>query len=80
MSVMLLLLDALQPAAAGKGMGLDTVCEQEVDESEESRIPRTIEVELSGDLVGCCSAGDELTVLGIVRVLSADSGGGQAHN
>ena len=52
---------------------------QEIDESEESRVPRTIEVELTGDLVGSCCAGDEVTVLGIVRVLSAESGSGQCH-
>ena len=54
-------------------------CTQEIDESEESRVPRTIEVELTGDLVGSCCAGDEVTVLGIVRVLSAEPSSGQCQ-
>lgn len=36
--------------------------------TEEGRIPRTIESELSGGLVDACKAGDTVTVLGIVKV------------
>ena len=50
---------------------------QEVDESQESRVPRNVEVELLDDLVGCCSAGDEVSVLGFVRVLNTDASGGK---
>jgi len=55
----------LQENQAGKG-------------SEEGRIPRMVECELSDGLVDSCKAGDIVTVLGIVKVMSqaADLGGG----
>lgn len=57
-------------------MGCTDQSVQEVDESEEGRVPRNVEVELLGDLVGCCGAGDEVTVLGFVRVLNTDTAKG----
>lgn len=40
------------------------------DKEEVGRVPRTLEVELTRDLVDSCSAGDFISVLGIVKVLS----------
>eukprot|EP00126_Sphaerothecum_destruens_P012464 Sdes_comp21362_c0_seq1m20003 len=45
------------------------------DSREAGRIPPTIEVDLTADLVDCCIPGDIVTVTGIIRV-SAESGGG----
>lgn len=39
---------------------------------EEGRVPRTIEVELTGPLVDSCAAGDAVTVLGFVKVIAAN--------
>ena len=36
-------------------------------------MPRTLEVELKGDLVDCCSAGDVVTVLGLVKVATSEA-------
>lgn len=36
-------------------------------QDEEGRIPRTVDVELTEDLIGCCVAGDVVTVLGKVK-------------
>ena len=38
-----------------------------------AQVPRTIEVELTRDLVENCSAGDVVTVLGLVKVMSTES-------
>ena len=38
-----------------------------------AHVPRTIEVELTRDLVESCFAGDVVTVLGLVKVMSTDS-------
>lgn len=48
------------------------------DNHEEGRVPRTIECELTEDLVDCCIPGEIVTVTGIVKVLnnSMDVGGG----
>lgn len=45
---------------------------------EEGRVPRTIECELTEDLVDCCIPGETVTVTGIVKVLNnyMDVGGG----
>lgn len=43
------------------------------DKEDAGGVPRTLEVELRGDLVDCCSAGDVVTVLGLVKVVTADS-------
>lgn len=42
------------------------------DSDDSGRIPRTIDVELLEDLVDCCSPGDVVTVLGLVKVISTD--------
>lgn len=45
---------------------------------EEGRVPRTVECELTEDLVDCCIPGEIVTVTGIVKVLNnyMDVGGG----
>ncbi|CAL4901187.1 unnamed protein product [Urochloa decumbens] len=40
------------------------------DNHEEGRVPRTVECELTEDLVDCCIPGDIVTVTGIVKVLN----------
>ena len=48
------------------------------DNHEEGRVPRTVECELTEDLVDCCIPGEIVTVTGIVKVLNnyMDVGGG----
>ena len=36
--------------------------------SSDGRVPRSVEVELKSDLVDCCSAGDAVTVVAVVKV------------
>lgn len=45
---------------------------------EEGRVPRTVECELTEDLVDACIPGDVVTVTGIIRVINnyMDIGGG----
>ncbi|OEL29223.1 putative DNA helicase MCM8 [Dichanthelium oligosanthes] len=52
------------------------------DNHEEGRVPRTIECELTEDLVDCCIPGEVVTVTGIVKVLNnyMDVGGGKSKN
>jgi DNA helicase MCM8 len=46
---------------------------QELDEkSAEGRIPRTVEVELTGDLVEACIPGDIVNVCGVVKSVNAE--------
>ncbi|KAJ3703254.1 hypothetical protein LUZ61_006959 [Rhynchospora tenuis] len=49
---------------------------------EEGRVPRTVECELSEDLVDSCIPGDIVTVTGIVKVINnyMDVGGGKSKN
>lgn len=49
------------------------------DDHEAGRIPRTVDVDLTNDLVDCCVPGDIVTVGGIVRSIKteADRGGNQ---
>uniref|UniRef100_A0A0E0L3J5 Probable DNA helicase MCM8 n=1 Tax=Oryza punctata TaxID=4537 RepID=A0A0E0L3J5_ORYPU len=49
---------------------------------EEGRVPRTIECELTEDLVDCCIPGEIVTVTGIVKVLNnyMDVGGGKSKS
>ncbi|TVU19721.1 hypothetical protein EJB05_35890, partial [Eragrostis curvula] len=49
------------------------------DNHEEGRVPRTVECELTEDLVDCCIPGEIVTVTGIVKVLNnyMDVGGGK---
>lgn len=48
------------------------------EEHEEGRVPRTVECELTEDLVDLCIPGDVVTVTGIIRVINnyMDIGGG----
>lgn len=46
---------------------------QEIDKSDKGRVPRTIEIELTHDLVGSCRAGDVVTVLGLVKVMNTET-------
>jgi DNA helicase MCM8 len=43
------------------------------DHREEGRMPRTIECELSQDLVDQCVPGDEISVCGVVKFMSTDA-------
>lgn len=47
---------------------------------EEGRVPRTVECELTEDLVDVCIPGDVVTVTGIIRQINnyMDLGGGTA--
>lgn len=47
------------------------------DKEDIGRVPRTLEVELTRDLVNSCSAGDVVTILGIVKVLSTAAEAGE---
>ncbi|EFJ34946.1 hypothetical protein SELMODRAFT_405992 [Selaginella moellendorffii] len=49
---------------------------------EEGRVPRTVECELTEDLVDVCMPGDVVTVCGIVKVVNTnvDVGGGKSKN
>ncbi|XP_009794628.1 putative DNA helicase MCM8 [Nicotiana tabacum] len=49
---------------------------------EEGRVPRTVECELSEDLVDACIPGDIVTVTGIIRVINnyMDIGGGKSKS
>ncbi|KAK6943754.1 MCM, AAA-lid domain [Dillenia turbinata] len=49
---------------------------------EEGRVPRTVECELTEDLVDACIPGDVVTVTGIVRVINnyMDIGGGKSKS
>lgn len=49
----------------------------QADKEEAGRVPRTLEVELTRDLVDSCSAGDVVTALGIIKVLSTDAEAGK---
>ncbi|XP_022145599.1 probable DNA helicase MCM8 [Momordica charantia] len=52
------------------------------DDHEEGRVPRTVECELSKDLVDACIPGDVVTVTGIIRVINnyMDIGGGKSKS
>lgn len=80
-----LLTDTLQmPAATCSAevfIDRQVQCAQELsqaDKEEAGRVPRTLEVELTRDLVDSCSAGDVVTALGIVKVLSTDAEAGKS--
>ncbi|AQK94361.1 minichromosome maintenance 8 [Zea mays] len=51
------------------------------DNHEEGRVPRTVECELTEDLVDCCIPGEIVTVTAIVKVLNnhMDVGGGKSR-
>jgi DNA helicase MCM8 len=46
------------------------------DDAESGRVPRTVECELTEDLVDSCVPGDVVTVTGIVKVISVDAAAG----
>ncbi|XP_044482160.1 probable DNA helicase MCM8 [Mangifera indica] len=52
------------------------------EDHEEGRVPRTVECELSEDLVDACIPGDVVTVTGIIRVINnyMDIGGGKSRS
>ncbi|EOY07748.1 Minichromosome maintenance 8 [Theobroma cacao] len=52
------------------------------EEHEEGRVPRTVECELTEDLVDLCIPGDVVTVTGIIRVINnyMDIGGGKSKS
>lgn len=49
---------------------------------EEGRVPRTVDCELTEDLVDACIPGDVVTVTGIIRDINnyMDIGGGNTNN
>lgn len=51
---------------------------QRSENHEEGRVPRTVECELTEDLVDACIPGDVVTVIGIIKVINnyMDVGGG----
>ncbi|XP_057718737.1 probable DNA helicase MCM8 [Arachis stenosperma] len=52
------------------------------EDHEEGRVPRTVECELTQDLVDACIPGDVVTVTGIIRGINTymDIGGGKSKN
>ncbi|GLT79312.1 hypothetical protein SLA2020_508050 [Shorea laevis] len=52
------------------------------EDHEEGRVPRTVECELTEDLVDACIPGDVVTVMGIIRVINnyMDIGGGKSKS
>lgn len=48
------------------------------EDHEEGRVPRTVECELTNDIVDVCVPGDVVTVTGIIKVINnyMDIGGG----
>ncbi|XP_050242875.1 probable DNA helicase MCM8 [Quercus robur] len=52
------------------------------EDHEEGRVPRTVECELTQDLVDVCIPGDVVTVTGIIRVINnyMDIGGGKSKS
>ncbi|XP_075639041.1 putative DNA helicase MCM8 isoform X2 [Castanea sativa] len=52
------------------------------EDHEEGRVPRTVECELTQDLVDACIPGDVVTVTGIIRVINnyMDIGGGKSKS
>ncbi|XP_043275988.1 DNA helicase MCM8-like [Venturia canescens] len=44
------------------------------ESDDRGRMPRILEVELIGDLVGSCMPGDDVTVVGIIKVRGTDDG------
>ena len=62
-----------------KTCDLSLLARQEVSSSTsqgQGEVPRTLEVELSRDLVDCCVAGDVVTVLGLVKVICTEATAG----
>ncbi|KAG8085875.1 hypothetical protein GUJ93_ZPchr0010g9372 [Zizania palustris] len=69
--------------SSAKLMDFQKIRIQEISSSEgheEGRVPRTIECELTEDLVDCCIPGEIVTITGIVKVLNnyMDVGGGKS--
>ncbi|XP_011004162.1 PREDICTED: probable DNA helicase MCM8 isoform X3 [Populus euphratica] len=52
------------------------------EDHEEGRVPRTVECELTEDLVDACIPGDVVTVTGIIKTFNSylDTGGGKSKN
>ncbi|CAL8468614.1 g8154 [Coccomyxa elongata] len=55
---------------------------QSAHRDSSGQIPRTIEIELKEDLVDSCTAGDVVTIVGIVKVINTEAlaGGQKANN
>lgn len=43
-------------------------------DGDSGRVPRTIDCELTSDLIGTCVPGDQVTVCGLVKVATQDQG------
>ncbi|XP_018328891.1 DNA helicase MCM8 [Agrilus planipennis] len=48
-----------------------------IEQTENGRIPRTLECELTGDLVKCCIPGDDITVTGVIKTQSSNESRGK---
>jgi DNA helicase MCM8 len=51
---------------------IQEIIENDYSQHEAGRIPRTVEIELTKDMVETCVPGDQVTVSGIVKVISTD--------
>jgi DNA helicase MCM8 len=51
--------------------------QEQLDKKDPGRVPRTIECELTEDLVDSCVPGDVITLCGIVKVISTDADKGK---
>ena len=49
---------------------------QNAHKGSEGQVPRSVEVELRGDLVDGCTAGDVVTVVGLVKVINTEAEAG----
>eukprot|EP00026_Physarum_polycephalum_P003849 Phypoly_transcript_03865.p1 GENE.Phypoly_transcript_03865~~Phypoly_transcript_03865.p1 ORF type:complete len:758 (+),score=108.96 Phypoly_transcript_03865:32-2275(+) len=54
--------------------------QEEVDHKDSGRVPRSIEAELTGDLVDTCVPGDVITICGIVKVANIEAEKGNPKN
>ncbi|KAG8648488.1 hypothetical protein MANES_08G003200v8 [Manihot esculenta] len=69
--------------SSAKGIDFQKIRIQELlksEDHEEGRVPRTVECELTEDLVDACIPGDVVTVTGIIRTINnyVDIGGGKS--
>jgi DNA helicase MCM8 len=51
--------------------------EQLSDSFDSGRVPRTVECELTEDLVGSCVPGDIVTVTGVVKIITVEAAAGK---
>eukprot|EP01117_Protostelium_nocturnum_P012324 TRINITY_DN4538_c0_g1_i1.p1 TRINITY_DN4538_c0_g1~~TRINITY_DN4538_c0_g1_i1.p1 ORF type:complete len:594 (+),score=185.27 TRINITY_DN4538_c0_g1_i1:244-1782(+) len=54
--------------------------QEQMDRKEPGRVPRTVEIELTNDLVDSCVPGDGATISGIVKVVSVEADKGRTKD